>query len=77
VPQCQLKAVHASEHAGIELLQAHATVFDPAGAVADTAGAGGALFQSSRGDRLRVSVSPLGRAAICVAAGTVAGYAGC
>jgi len=77
VPQCQLKGVHASEHAGIELLQSHATVFDPTGAVAGTASAGGALFQSARGDRLRVSVSPLGRATICVAAGTVAGYMAC
>jgi type IV fimbrial biogenesis protein FimT len=71
---CQLKRVQASEHAGIELLEPQDTVFDPTGVVG---GAGGAMFQSSRGERLRVNVSALGRASICVALGTVAGYSAC
>jgi len=70
---CQLKTVQGKDHAGIELLQAGATRLDPTG----PADGGAALFQSSRGDRLRVELSRLGRASICAAAGTLPGYPAC
>lgn len=72
--QCQLKTVRGAEHAGIELLEAHAARFEPTGPVD---GSGSVLFQSSRGERLRVDLSPLGRASICTPAKAVPGYPAC
>lgn len=70
---CQLKTVQAHEHAGVELLQAGSTQVQANG----QALAASTLFQSARGERLRVDVSPLGRATICAPAGKIPGYADC
>ncbi len=71
---CQLKAVRAADHGGIRLVEAESSAFDMTG---KAAAPGGALLQSARGDRLRVKLSAMGRASICLAAGAVPGYAAC
>lgn len=71
---CRLKATRAGEHGGIALAEAQSARFEPVG----TAPAGaGALFESTRGEQLRVELSALGRARICAPGGRVAGYAAC
>lgn len=70
---CQLKAVHGHDHAGIELLQSGNTRLDATGLAVATQ----SLFQSARGERLRVDVSATGRASICAPAGKLAGYPDC
>jgi len=72
--RCRLKGVVASEYAGIQMVDASPTHFDPSGA-AETRG--GALFQSTRGERLRVELMPLGRARVCAPERPVAGYPAC
>lgn len=63
---CQLQRVRSTDHAQVRLLQAQALRLDPEG----TARAGTvALLESARGERLRVDVSPLGRARVCAVAG--------
>lgn len=71
---CQLKASRARDHAGIELIDPQATTFDPDGQARQP---GGATFRSSRGERLRVSVSLLGRASVCSPDHAVPGYPAC
>jgi type IV fimbrial biogenesis protein FimT len=73
---CQLKTVSERDNAGVQLMEAHAISFDPAGTT-HSAGVGDALLQSRRGERLRVSVSALGRASICAPDSAVPGYPGC
>jgi type IV fimbrial biogenesis protein FimT len=68
-----LKTVRSQDHAGISLLQAGGTQLQANG----TALAASTLLASTHGERLRVDVSPLGRANICVAAGRIAGYRDC
>jgi type IV fimbrial biogenesis protein FimT len=70
---CQLKAVHGHDHPGVEVLQAGSTQVQANG----QARAASTLFQSAHGERLRVDVSPLGRASICAPAGRIAGYPDC
>lgn len=71
---CRLKAASGSDHAGIVLADARSAHFQPLG----TAEAGaGALFESTRGEQLKVELSALGRARICAPGGRVAGYAAC
>jgi type IV fimbrial biogenesis protein FimT len=73
---CQLKTVKGSDHAGITLLDARASSFDPTGTVIQGAGNVG-TFQSGHGERLRVELSTLGRALICSPAAAVPGYVAC
>ena len=73
---CQLKTVSEIDNAGVQLAEAHAISFDPTGTLQATGGSD-ALLQSRRGERLRVSVSALGRASICAPDGVVPGYAAC
>lgn len=73
-PACRLKAEQAASYAGVQLLTGQGARFAPDGS---TDGAGTALFQSSRGEQLRVSVSPLGRARVCSVGGSVGGYPVC
>lgn len=70
---CQLKTVRGRDHAGVELLQAGSTRLDANGLGV----AASTLFQSSRGEQLRVDLSALGRAGICAPAGRLPGYADC
>ena len=71
---CRLKAAQASDFVGIAMSDAHSVRFDPTG-TADTQG--GALFQSSRGEQLRVDLLALGRARICAPQGALPGYPAC
>ena len=73
---CQLKVARESDNAGVQLSEAHNIAFDPSGTL-QTAGGNDALLQSRRGERLRVSVSALGRASICAPDGGVPGYPSC
>lgn len=70
---CQIKTARADEHAGIVLRDARSAAFDPEG----TSPGGSATFVSSRGERLRVSVSRLGRASVCSPDHAVPGYPAC
>ena len=76
VQACQLKTVGETDHAGVQLTEAHAISFDPTGTL-QASGGSAALLQSRRGERLRVSVSALGRASICTPDGLVPGYPNC
>lgn len=77
LPQsCQLKTVSEADNPGVLLVDAHALAFDPTGMPMAAAGTE-ALLQSRRGEQLRVSVSPLGRASICSPEGAVPGYLRC
>jgi len=71
---CRLKATAASDYPGIAMSDARSVVFDPTGS-ADTQG--GALFQSSRGEQLRVDLLAIGRARVCAPQGMVPGYPVC
>lgn len=71
---CQLKTVRASDHPGIKLLEPQATAFDPSGAAVVV---GSAVFESARGERLRVNTSLLGRTSVCAAGAPVPGYGAC
>jgi type IV fimbrial biogenesis protein FimT len=73
---CQLKTVRESDNPGVQLIDAHAISFDPAGTTQSINGSD-ALLQSRRGERLRVSVSALGRASICAPDSAVPGYPAC
>lgn len=72
--RCQLKATHAREHTGIQLLQPQPAVFEPEGMVS---AAGSATFRAPHGEMLRVSVGPMGRASVCSPGPPVPGYPAC
>lgn len=73
---CRLKSVRAADARGVLLAEAQATSFDPAGALQGTAAA--ALLQTAgSGERLRVEVSPLGRARVCAPDGAMGQIPGC
>lgn len=65
-PSCQLRNVRAADLPGVRLATAHDVALDPNGSAT---AADGTTLESRRGDRLRVSVGPSGRARICAAAG--------
>jgi type IV fimbrial biogenesis protein FimT len=74
VPQgCQLKTVRAKDHPGVTLLEGQDLRIEPQPGL----GGGGALLQGSDGARLRVGLSPLGRARVCAPAAAVPGFAAC
>jgi type IV fimbrial biogenesis protein FimT len=66
VQACRIHAVPAASHNGIRLLNPMALQLEPTGVVQSTASA---TFESPHGDRLRVDVSPQGRARICALSG--------
>lgn len=72
---CQLKTERAADHGGIRLLDAAPTRLEADGQSQATPRP--ALFESTRGERLQVSLSPLGRARICAPAAAVPGYPAC
>jgi type IV fimbrial biogenesis protein FimT len=73
VPQsCRQKAVGPAQWKGVELLNAEDAIFEPEGT-----GRGHAELGSTRGQRLRVQVSALGRARLCSPQGATAGLAAC
>lgn len=71
---CRLKATLAGEHAGIGLVDARSAHFQDDGSAPDGAGA---LFESTRGEQLKVELSVLGRSKVCAPGGKVAGYPAC
>ena len=71
---CQLRNVKSTSHAGIQLIEPKPVRLDPAG-TADAMTA--VIFESSRGERLRVDLQALGRVRICTAAGPDKRYAHC
>jgi type IV fimbrial biogenesis protein FimT len=74
-PGCTLHAARGSQWPGIGLADSTDTVFDPTGTV--HAATAVASFVSPRGERLRVVMSPLGRARVCAPDGPVQRYAAC
>ncbi|BAL95027.1 GspH/FimT family pseudopilin [Rubrivivax gelatinosus] len=72
---CQLKTERAADHGGIRLVDAAPTQLEADGQAQATPRP--ALFESTRGERLQVSLSPLGRARICAPAAAVPGYPAC
>jgi type IV fimbrial biogenesis protein FimT len=63
---CRIHAVTAASHPGVRLLQPMAVQMQPAGEALASAST---TFESGRGDRLRVDVSPQGRPRICALSG--------
>jgi type IV fimbrial biogenesis protein FimT len=58
---CQLKTVHAQDHPGVRLLESFAVQLKADG----EADGHPVRLEGRRGDRLRVGLTPLGRARIC------------
>lgn len=70
---CALKTVRGRDHGGVAMLQGGHSELQAVG----TAQTASLLFESTHGERLRVDISPLGRADICAPAGKLGGYADC
>jgi type IV fimbrial biogenesis protein FimT len=64
---CQLKITRSADHPGVKLVGALNARMDPAGGVQT---AQSATLEGSRGDRLRVELSTLGRPRICAEKGS-------
>ncbi|MEO5732909.1 MAG: GspH/FimT family pseudopilin [Rubrivivax sp.] len=62
---CQIHRVDAGRGTRLKLLDAHSVQLDPGGIATPTPVA---TLQSGSGDRLRVSLTPLGRARLCLEA---------
>jgi type IV fimbrial biogenesis protein FimT len=73
-PACTVKAVRGSELPGVRLAEGSSAVFEPTGIAPATTVAS---FESARGERLQVVLSPLGRARICAPGGAVLRYPVC
>ena len=73
---CLLKAVRARDLPGIVLAQASDAEFDPGQLGASGRSGGGAEWLGGDGQRLRVAVSPLGRATVCTL-NKASGYPSC
>jgi len=72
---CQLKAVQASDHPGVELVDGQEAVFDPRQPLQPRVGH--AQLRGADGAQLRVALGPLGRATVCAPQAAVAGYPKC
>lgn len=71
---CNHRTVASGEHPGVKLAQGHRVLVQADG----TAQAGtAAVFESPRGERLRVDLLALGRSRICGPAGPLGRYAAC
>lgn len=64
---CRIHAVPGASHTGIRLLTTMAVQLQPTGEALASASA---TFESGHGDRLRVDVSPQGRARLCAQSGS-------
>jgi type IV fimbrial biogenesis protein FimT len=73
---CRLKTVRGRDLRGVQLLESHDARFDPASGTADLAGTA-ALWQAGQAERVRVSLSALGRPAVCVLDGSLPPLPGC
>jgi type IV fimbrial biogenesis protein FimT len=74
VRSCQLHRVHAQDHRGVALVQGLDVRVDPTGGAQPPQAA---LLETKRGERLRVEMSPLGRARVCAVSGTWPRVPGC
>ncbi len=72
---CQIANVRAEDHRGVRLVEARPARLEPAGS--SGAAVQVATLESAHGDRLRVDLTALGRARICVVAGSVPRVAPC
>ena len=78
VPQgCQLKTVQSRDHPGVNLVEAGALRVDPLPGTSSGSGSGSVMLQSADGQRLRVAMTPLGRARVCAPGPAFAGYPSC
>jgi type IV fimbrial biogenesis protein FimT len=68
---CLIRTVRSADHPGVRLTQGEAVQLEPGGSTGPGAapGSGATLFETRRGERLRVAVSPLGRARVCAESG--------
>ncbi len=73
---CRLKTVRAADLRGVQLAQAAPMRFEPTSGNVETPGTA-AVWQSQGPERVRVSVSALGRPHVCVTEGQLAPMAGC
>jgi hypothetical protein len=71
---CELRHVRAADHKGVKLLESLLVHLDATGAVQAREAT---TLESSRGERLRVEVSTLGRARICAETGSWPGLSPC
>jgi type IV fimbrial biogenesis protein FimT len=72
---CQLKTVRASDHPGVQLVEAQDALFAPQPGA--QLGSGSALLRSNDGAQLRVGLTVLGRPKVCAPGAAVAGIASC
>ena len=63
---CQLRSASARQHRGVELLSSLSLRLDPSG---QPSAAQSLELRTQRNDRLRVELSPMGRARLCAVAG--------
>ena len=73
---CRLKTVRGRDLRGVQLLESHDARFDPASGTADFSGTA-ALWQASQAERVRVTLSALGRPSVCVLDGSLPPLPGC
>ena len=73
---CRMKAARAVDLPGVQLAQALATRFDPGSGLSEVDGAG-AVWQLLSGERVRVSLTPLGRPAACMIDGQLSPFPAC
>jgi type IV fimbrial biogenesis protein FimT len=68
---CLIRTVRSTDHPGVRLMQGQAVRLDPLGSAngAEAGGTAAAVFETRRGERLRVTVSALGRAHVCAESG--------
>lgn len=70
---CQAKVVNGTDHPGVQLVDSRDASFLPDGGGVS----GSALLQGADGTQLRVSLTRLGRPAVCAPANAVAGVPSC
>lgn len=73
---CRLRTVRGRDLRGVHLLQAQDLRFDPASGTASLSGMA-AVLQAGQPERVKVSVSALGRPSVCVMDGSLPPLPGC
>lgn len=73
---CRLKVTRGSDLRGVQLLEARTVSFDPATGQADQAGQT-AVWASTGGERVKVSVGAMGRPAVCTTEGSLPPFPAC
>lgn len=73
---CRIKTVRGSDLRGVQLSETQAARFDPASGSVDRPGTTAVLLAAG-GERVRVSLSPLGRPHVCTLEGTLPPLPGC